>query len=476
LHQSDLLILDYHLNSLDPSDNTDCLNVLNQLASKPHFNLVIIYTAAEENEEEKTLEEVGIDIYLSLKTKDIIKEEIKNYAIDLLEEKELKYDELLTKITLKDVYCFLSGIEINKSNFRYLFTQISELEDSELIKILPYLFRQKINNYIAGVTSKIDSNLANEVPWIRSDNIFIAIVSKRVEPKNIIDKLKKSLVNWNPDPLKLLFSKAKIEINEHGFKHEDLYMDDLAHASWLYYTLHKLKNSEDANNEVKELYNRILSSYSNQIIPSLIEFGNSLLNTLKLGTDDCAIKKHYKYDISTDKNSLVQALNRFQSCAPSHDNHITLGSIIKNSNDQTLWICLNCACDLEPEQYIPWQNTIGKWKPVTVVKLHNETSVSNSLKQATTKKYLFIEDKVFRFIEKNKINPHCEVIFAKNKGKFTQEKIEIKRFIINEDNNPALSKENYEFVVNLRYEYACMFLQQLNNHNSRIGVDFINKF
>ena len=46
LNQSDLLILDFHLESDKPEDPTRALGVLQSLAASDHFNLVIIYTAA----------------------------------------------------------------------------------------------------------------------------------------------------------------------------------------------------------------------------------------------------------------------------------------------------------------------------------------------------------------------------------------------------------------------------------------------
>lgn len=49
LNQSDLLILDYHLDSARPDDPSKSISILQDLAGSDHFNLVIIYTSAEVN-------------------------------------------------------------------------------------------------------------------------------------------------------------------------------------------------------------------------------------------------------------------------------------------------------------------------------------------------------------------------------------------------------------------------------------------
>ena len=44
LHQSDLLILDYQLDKSKSGDGTLAIQILRDLISNEHFNLVIVYT------------------------------------------------------------------------------------------------------------------------------------------------------------------------------------------------------------------------------------------------------------------------------------------------------------------------------------------------------------------------------------------------------------------------------------------------
>jgi CheY-like chemotaxis protein len=44
LHQSDLMILDFHLDEKRPNDGGDAIRILRRLADNDHFNLVVVYT------------------------------------------------------------------------------------------------------------------------------------------------------------------------------------------------------------------------------------------------------------------------------------------------------------------------------------------------------------------------------------------------------------------------------------------------
>src|SRR5690606_28356439 len=45
LHQSDLLVLDYQLDSSSPGDGTQAIEIVRSLMSNDHFNLVVVHTS-----------------------------------------------------------------------------------------------------------------------------------------------------------------------------------------------------------------------------------------------------------------------------------------------------------------------------------------------------------------------------------------------------------------------------------------------
>jgi len=98
LHNSDLLILDYHLGG--PSDDEpgwDALKVLQHLASNPHFNLVAIYTKGYDG----NIEGVIKDIVCSLQKEPVIKEipkKLTEIIEDALDDWSLEIDDIQTKL------------------------------------------------------------------------------------------------------------------------------------------------------------------------------------------------------------------------------------------------------------------------------------------------------------------------------------------------------------------------------------------
>ncbi|OQY09319.1 MAG: hypothetical protein B6I30_10005, partial [Desulfobacteraceae bacterium 4572_187] len=99
LHNSDLLILDYHLGGPgDDEPGWDALKVLQHLASKPHFNLVAIYTKGYEGGD---IERIIKDIVCSLQKVPVIKEIHEKLAeiIDgALDDWSLEIDGIQTKL------------------------------------------------------------------------------------------------------------------------------------------------------------------------------------------------------------------------------------------------------------------------------------------------------------------------------------------------------------------------------------------
>lgn len=65
LHQSDLLILDFHLDRANQEDGARAIHILRHLARNDHFNLVVVYTKGYE-EVGGRFEQVARDIAVGL--------------------------------------------------------------------------------------------------------------------------------------------------------------------------------------------------------------------------------------------------------------------------------------------------------------------------------------------------------------------------------------------------------------------------
>ena len=95
------------------------------------------------------------------------------------------------------------------------------------------------------------------------------------------------------------------------------------------------------------------------------------------------------------------------------------------------------------------------------------------------------EDRIaLQFRNDNNHNPHYEVFYAADEGRFTGDnKIKAHRFIVKkikdestntEKTDPVLEPVEFNVIAQLRYEYACRFLQMLVSNKGRIGVDFVS--
>ncbi len=57
--------------------------------------------------------------------------------------------------------------------------------------------------------------------WIRSERLFVTVVSKKNEPDELADKLIEALQAWCPHPYRLIMSKMRAELNEKGVRAEE---------------------------------------------------------------------------------------------------------------------------------------------------------------------------------------------------------------------------------------------------------------
>jgi len=88
LQHTDLLVLDYHLDPSSPTDGSKAIDILRQMAQNDHFNLVIVYTAGDEQaggDIDKVVREIVIGLS-SLNKRFKLEESDIEHAKQLIEE------------------------------------------------------------------------------------------------------------------------------------------------------------------------------------------------------------------------------------------------------------------------------------------------------------------------------------------------------------------------------------------------------
>ncbi|MDA3810691.1 MAG: hypothetical protein PF518_10255, partial [Spirochaetaceae bacterium] len=352
-------------------------------------------------------------------------------------------------------------------------------KDEEKKVILTYVLDSVTANKATGNARNFEHDYKGTTPWVKSDNIFVIAINKQIQPYQIISKVEEALISWNPHPLRLMYSNARNTIEEFGIIQSDDNNDNQKYASWLYYVLKNKELNKNIENDLFDLNKRLLDEYNHQIIPELNLFSKNVLESLKIGGETCSLKEFFKVNLDVDKNLLFQALNQFISCEMVLPEHLGLGTILKYNSDkpeqEAYWLCLSNACDLTPNQPMPWEEEedTSEFKPFTAVKLIKEIGLTTPLKDITTKRYLFFEQKAFKF-SKSK-NPHYQTFYASNKGNIINEKLIVHTVKIIKE-TPTVKEEVFQVIAQLRLPFAQEFLQQLCNFQSRIGIDYVKSF
>jgi len=325
------------------------------------------------------------------------------------------------------------------------------------------------------------------VNWLKTDNLFLTVVSKEMEGGSIIECLRGALCDWRPSPHRLIISSMRAELENRGGSIEEAALQNSSLQAGL---LKRLALSSGESRGL--LLTQILEHHWFEILRAmkadLLPRAKKIIETeleMSAGSADAAILRHYDwYDPTSDdqKNQIALAVNSYISTQPIDGHHLATGQVFKFEDGY--WICLSPICDLEPEQNQGkrWGAKLGEALPFKAVKLV-EISDATAAKYATSNLCLFLRigDKLrcYGFLllgsESGDPNPHWEQMFAAKQGCFgVDNTIEISAVRIDEENNPKLTPmQKVPVVAQLKYEYALNLLQRLGSNLSRVGLDYI---
>lgn len=526
LHHSDLMILDYHLDG-STGGNEKAIKILRSLAGNNYFNLVVVYTACNgEDDLQARLKEIvcGLKYHLHVTTT------VPSALTDIEDEPDIApeatdisniLNRLFSEVPLLDL--FDTPID-DKSAWLKLphFKQIESLllkfkfTEEEKSDILNWLWHKRLNekrefsDIDLGTISHSPSENADRINWIRSDKLFITIIEKGTNPSLIREKLLDALAESNPSPHRLLMAKMRNCLDDSGVSAEAaIVRKENIQAGLL---LQMLEAEEhDLPWKLQETINRHWEQLSTGIENDIHKYGMNLFNTVKQSHNADkygAIKAYTEIDLKDKaaKYSTTLKLNSFICSKKAHGAHLMPGQILRSIDEITkepsYWICLSPACDLVPNRKCAPKNVapddtkdiglqpekIGGNKnhladkqimPLTVVKLW-PVEKPPTQKNINTNEYLFVEidDAHFCFsYSKNPgSNPTWERLFAMNNGWIVKNKITF--FSISDFDSETLqmkSKTHYaEVIAQLRYEYAINLMQKLGANLSRVGLDFIS--
>lgn len=491
LHQCDLLVLDYELDKAAPNDGTRAIEILRNVSSNDHFNLVIIYT-------KEHLDEVFNAVRWGLidGSPDILAEDDIKTAQKLISEGEGFCEgfeaRLIDTVDIEQYFDsrknpdFLRHMAKGKPPYSAYFAETKRVkwsnDDRKLV--LRYLLREFEAKYDVSTDRGIHGNnlqwSSGEINWVKTDSVFVAF-SKKSDKDDLLLEVHKALCDWKPEPSRLFLNMLRAEMDEYG----------VAAQSWLLSRHHALAHWYDRllrADDVMERRWRIKESvelHSDRLMavirPRLDDFVMRLIEKeRKLGNATTLCKDHFGVNLS-DEETARSAARQHNALVCSKEGpegwHLTTGHIFSICEDT--WVCLSPACDMVLSQVSKKvKESFGTNLPFVAIKLQR---ISNNKipKDVNSNRYIFlergavIEGYCFNDQSRESSAPQWEVFYAKDGGRFSGKdfQFDVQRNRLCDD---KLAIEHHKAMVfgQIRYEYALNLVHRLGVSVTRIGLDF----
>ncbi len=497
LHQSDLMILDYHLDGNDGSGDK-AIAILRELAANDHFNMVIIYTKGYGNDAGnlyRVIREIALGLTsnnsdLTLNHRSL--NEVTKYLEEWEEGEEGITDKLKTTIgenayltvnhqlkidwkKIKETPEFQEAVLLFESNPN----KPSKLKYSLFLRWLVHEQQKKLENKLSSDNLGRVSfhNSENGINWIRTSRLFITVIHKEQNnPESLPDKLVEALNHWQPEPHRLLMAKMRAALDTRGALAEEEVLDNtFLQAAWFEELL--IDTPSQRNLNVNKTIERHWEGLGDSVQAEVSNFASKVTDYLCSLERTNAVETYCPVDLDKNRIQILAEANCYH-CAKSIEGiHLTTGHILKIGTE--FWLCLSPACDLEPGQEKGWLKNLKPNMPFKAVRLYEENNLEKALQSANYGNHLFlkINSKInaFSFLpgDSASSNPRWEQMFAINQGKFTEDNKNISlRRICNQQEQLVVLETSAQVVAHLRNEYALNLLQRLAVSLSRVGLDF----
>ncbi|OGT89452.1 MAG: hypothetical protein A2286_14300 [Gammaproteobacteria bacterium RIFOXYA12_FULL_61_12] len=509
LHHSDLMILDYHLDKQHPSDGGKAIEILRSLAGNDHFNLVIVYTKGNEEQGgdiSRVVQEIAVGL-CTADTRFVMGEQGAKRINELLDEWEDERESIRSELMewIGDAtFVKARGIEDRNDRWQSICSW-PELDGLKaLLESAPPSVKAKKLEFKLALKWAFDRKQAeltaisklsqcdygnvdfdsrpDGTNWIRTDRLFVTVVSKEHQPDSLPSRLLTALQSWDPEPHRLLMSKMRAELDERGVLAEGKVLDKrLLQAGWLGELL--VADPDRRTWNIHNAIGRHWEGLGDAIRADVTDFADRLASHLMGAGPDGAISRWYGSPIAS---YVACHLNRHACSKPVEGVHLTTGHVLQiesNLKAEQYWLCMSPACDLVPGQK-KWGK--GNFTPFAAVSLTEARSCADTLSDAADGNNLFLEIggvlRCFRFVQPPKTqdgriiaaHPKWEQMFAADMGKFgsINKSLSIARTSGNGD-ELGFNTCAAIVVAQLRYEYAINLLHRFGSTLSRVGLDFV---
>ncbi|MFL1538869.1 response regulator receiver domain [Acinetobacter baumannii] len=495
IRKSDLLIIDYHLESQNPKKT---IEILSGLKNSPHFNLAVVYT-------NEPPEVVWKQITASLTTPRNIHIDIERFdndeLIEFWEEKIENDIEGGTYSLTHDEYLDYLFNENIPDRLKKDLAQNSDTNIKPYIKNLAKLicdYHVQINQIYQSdknENSRVYGD-KNGLKWLQYNNIFICIHNKSSnfedDPANILNTLISSLVDWKPSYYQLIQSEIQNQIEAESMSFNVIHQNDsFGQAAWLKEIL-KCAEDDSINGKIKTIYsslaedlyfkfsqNQTLSDFIKSIFASYKEEFRQVSNSESNLEIFCAEKMGITINAETFKD-MYHALNMNLSSKNYREKHISTGTVLFDHKNKQWYVCVSPACDMVPTQETaPINKRLTPHRMIQVLRLF-KVSAEEALENATRSKYIYAYENGERLYF-SVTNPETDLpvsdylVILNYKHKLDERHHEALTFKAHGEDIDKV-KISLKLKSQLRTGYAERFQNMASHHSGRIGVDFIKGF
>ena len=501
IRKSDLIILDFNLQGENDSD--DSIKLLQGLAKSDHFNLIVLYTKQE-------LPEVWTRVAAQLRggwrpSEELLEEHqgLYDLFVDYIGKNgTLKIDqEIVASYILRGAEA-LKGEAFKEDRDRLTSARIDRKLQTHVLEAFVHKHVREELKIASGTPSNpVAGNfVSSQAKWVRCGTVFIAFMHKsRAEEQDaekMLDLLEEALTDWKPNVLNVLLSQIQNLLEMKAIAYDkQIFESEELQAGWIYHTLTESMSRHDEIDGLRQvietLYERVLETISHNLMYKYEATRTGLeifQRYLSIEKPDVDFEKRMQQSIALsggranlDPYNIAHALNRYLSTGAFHGDHITTGTIFyeESTGDEEWWVCTSPACDMVPrtiKDKHSWSYSLDPIKPMMAIRLISTND--KQLAKATQGRLVFLRHKgnpkCFFAVDPDSGQPRPAMFLLSGEpprdGKFQASMSSYAK----DKRSPILTERTYIVVGQLRPNYASRLLQQVGNHHSRIGVDFVD--
>lgn len=526
--KSDLILLDYQLGA---AGSKTALKILRHLAVSEHFNLVVLYTA-------EASPIVTLRVAAAMRGNKPAVEALTPSAEILEQAEDVLADEQFATLDAAGLRTFLTSGKTPWAAALAQALKEAEISMAHVKPLADHIARRWIARLADDYVLESDDELSVECAidaaqpmWVHCGSCFVAVVQKLPasstdnEGEYVWGKIGAALRAWRPNIYRLILSEIQNALELEAVAHHEKWLsDELALGLGLYL----LESEEIAKGKVTaadvegsaqslidrfvDIIRRRLATHERISLTAISLLGAKLTTPVgaQLAGENARQSRarelaHVPTATAVDwRKTILPTVNAFMVSDAFRGGHVTTGTVLRGEDDQ-YWLCASPACDLVPRDHEP-----------VLVQLMRLERTNNPPEKYTAGEFVVIgasnDVTMLRAIEAKIRQPALATVVLPAGTRVTrdaEQRPSIAGWFANETGLRAASAAHgfpdavkeaghadtavttvepngekvagkkvtstmFAVVAQLRNSFATRFLMAAGQHQSRVGVDFVD--